>query len=203
MADLPTSLDRVPASPDHAPALPDHIPGAHGPEPAFPDHVVDFPDADLEVEIEEGPKDDQDMDIDEEDPEEDQVINFEDDDDEVQEFQHDTYEVGGLSLATPEAPHLVGHPLSVVAFRDAAPPEARSFTHYTRRTLSLVRRVDGLSDDRVADSIAISELQPRMATIEERVQTLVEDGEFVQDVLDVVDTEIAELKDRVDDYPRG
>ncbi|GKG60534.1 hypothetical protein Tco_0612135, partial [Tanacetum coccineum] len=34
-------------------------------------------------------------------------------------FQHGTYEVGGPSLATPEAPHPVGHPLSVVAFRDA------------------------------------------------------------------------------------
>ncbi|GKF39717.1 hypothetical protein Tco_0119778, partial [Tanacetum coccineum] len=40
-----------------------------------------------------------------------------------------------------------------------------------RRTLSLVRRVDGLSDD--------------------------------QDILNVVDTEIAELRDMVDDYPRG
>ncbi|GKE39611.1 hypothetical protein Tco_1463016, partial [Tanacetum coccineum] len=71
------------------------------------------------------------------------------------------------------------------------------------RTLSLVRRVDGLSDDWVDDSIAISKLQPRMATFEERVQTLVEDGEYVQDVLDVVDTEIAKLRDIVDDYPRG
>ncbi|GJV16785.1 hypothetical protein Tco_1362108 [Tanacetum coccineum] len=71
-----------------------------------------------------------------------------------------------------------------------------------RRTLSLVRRVDGLIDDRVADSIAISVLHHRMATIEERVQTLVEDEEYVQDVLDVVDTEIAELRDKVDDYPR-
>ncbi|GJU94411.1 hypothetical protein Tco_1319167 [Tanacetum coccineum] len=73
--------------------------------------------------------------------------------------------------------------------------------HY--RTLSLVRRVDGLSDDWVDDSIAISKLQPRMSTVKERVQTLVEDGEYVQDVLDVVDTEIAELRDVVDDYPRG
>ncbi|GJU09541.1 hypothetical protein Tco_1131937 [Tanacetum coccineum] len=67
---------------------------------------------------------------------------------------------------------------------------------------SLVRRVDGLIDDQAADSIVISELHHRMATIEERVQTLVEDDKYVQDVLDVVDTEIAELRDRVDDYPR-
>nr|GEW22996.1 reverse transcriptase domain-containing protein [Tanacetum cinerariifolium] len=42
-----------------------------------------------------------------------------------------------------------------------------------------------------------------MATVEERVQTLVEDGEYVQDVLDVVNTKIAELRDVVDDYPHG
>ncbi|GKF89900.1 hypothetical protein Tco_0263863, partial [Tanacetum coccineum] len=46
------------------------------------------------------------------------------------------------------------------------------------RNLSLLRRVDGLSSDRVVDSIAISELQPRMTTVEERVQTPVEDGEI-------------------------
>nr|GEU48181.1 hypothetical protein [Tanacetum cinerariifolium] len=42
-----------------------------------------------------------------------------------------------------------------------------------------------------------------MATVEERVQTLVEDGKYVQDVLDVVDTKIAELRDVVDDYLVG
>nr|GEX42704.1 hypothetical protein [Tanacetum cinerariifolium] len=51
------------------------------------------------------------------------------------------------------------------------------------RTLSLVRRVNGLSDDRVADSIAISELQRRMYTMEERVQTLVDTLRVEVDVL--------------------
>ncbi|GJS14177.1 putative reverse transcriptase domain-containing protein [Tanacetum coccineum] len=68
-----------------------------------------------------------------------------------------------------------------------------------RRTLSLVRLVDSLSNDQVADSIVISELQPRMATVEEVVQTLVEDGEYVHDVLDVVDTEIVELETWIDE----
>nr|GEY31220.1 hypothetical protein [Tanacetum cinerariifolium] len=54
-------------SPDHAPVLPDHLHGAHEPEPAFPDHVVDFLEDDLAVEIEEGPEEHQDMDIEEED----------------------------------------------------------------------------------------------------------------------------------------
>nr|GEZ85945.1 hypothetical protein [Tanacetum cinerariifolium] len=56
-----------------------------------------------------------------------------------------------------------------------------------RRTLSLVRQVDSLSDDQVTDSIAISELQPRMATVEERVQTLVEDREYLDTLRHEVD----------------
>nr|GEU87587.1 hypothetical protein [Tanacetum cinerariifolium] len=150
MADLPASPDRVPASLDHVPVIPDHLPGSPGPEPAFPDHVVDFPDDDMAVEIEEGPKEDQDMNINEDDPKEDQ-----------------------------------GERDEIIQ----------------RRTLSLVRMVDGLSDDRVADSIVILELPPRMNTIEERLQTLVGDADYIQDILDVVDTKIAELRDRVDDYP--
>ncbi|GJX29599.1 hypothetical protein Tco_0237678 [Tanacetum coccineum] len=66
------------------PAFPDHLPGVHGPEPAFPDRVLDFPDDDLAVEIEE----DYGIDIDEEDPEEDLDMNVEDDD-EVEEWEVD------------------------------------------------------------------------------------------------------------------
>nr|GEW99896.1 hypothetical protein [Tanacetum cinerariifolium] len=75
MADL-AFLDHLAASPDHAPVLPDHLPGAHEPEPTFPDHVVDFLEDDLVVEIEEGPEEDQDINIDGED----HVMDFEVDD---------------------------------------------------------------------------------------------------------------------------
>nr|GEX28631.1 hypothetical protein [Tanacetum cinerariifolium] len=61
MADL-TFPDRLAASLDHAPVLPDHLPRAPEPEP--------------------------DMDIDEEDPEEDQVMDFEVDD-KVEEWEDD------------------------------------------------------------------------------------------------------------------
>ncbi|GJV51192.1 hypothetical protein Tco_1446933 [Tanacetum coccineum] len=179
MADLPAFPNHVSVSPDHAPALPNHLLRSPGPEPAFPDHVVDFLDDDLAVEIEEDPEEDLGMDIDEEDPEEDQGMDFEDDD-EVEEWEDDedwliapvtpprattlytTYEVGGPSSAAPEAPHQVGHPLFVVATRDALHHQELAALHrdeiIQRRTLSLVRRVDDLIDDRVADSIAISEL---------------------------------------------
>ncbi|GJV99094.1 hypothetical protein Tco_1554346 [Tanacetum coccineum] len=121
--------------------------------------------------------------------------------------QASTYEVGGPFSAVPEASHPGGHFLFIVTSHDALHHQELAALHrdevIRRRTLSLVRRVDGLRDDRVADSIAISKLQPRITTVEERVQTLVEDGEYVQDILNVVDTEIAELRDVVDDYPCG
>ncbi|GJS13110.1 phospholipase-like protein [Tanacetum coccineum] len=85
MAD-PTFPDHLPASPDHSPVLPDHLPRAPGPEPEFHDHVVDFLDDDLVVEIEEALEEDQDMNIDEEDPKEDQGMDFENDD-EVEEWE--------------------------------------------------------------------------------------------------------------------
>ncbi|GKA14097.1 putative reverse transcriptase domain-containing protein [Tanacetum coccineum] len=120
-------------------------------------------------------------------------------------FQHNTYEVGGPSSATIEAPHSTRRPPSVVAPYDTFHHQEVAALYVRlervesiqtdlrrseeaiirdirwlgerdeliqRRTLSLVRRVDGLSDDQVADSIDVSELQPRMATVEERVQTL-------------------------------
>ncbi|GJV99095.1 hypothetical protein Tco_1554347, partial [Tanacetum coccineum] len=271
MADL-AFPDHLAASPHHASVLPDHLPGAPEPEPAFLDHVVDFPKDDLAVEIEEGPKEDQDMDIDEEDHEEDRVIDFkvddkveewEDDEDWLiapvtpprvaapvrpntpsqsfptltpllidpimltdhqittldflswipltqHRFQHSIYEVGGPFSAVPEASHPGGHLLSITELRRSERAIVRDVGWLGERdevirrmTLSLVRRVDDLRDDRVANSIAISELQPRITTVEERVQILVEDGEYVHDVLDVVDTEIDELRDVVDDYPCG
>ncbi|GJS14176.1 hypothetical protein Tco_0408648 [Tanacetum coccineum] len=105
----PAQLELEPVVPDHAHVLTDHLPGAPEPEPAFPDHVVNFPEDDLAVEIEEGPEEDQDMDIDEEDLEEDQVMDFE----------HSIYEIGGPSSAVPEASHIGGHPLSIVTSHDA------------------------------------------------------------------------------------
>nr|GEU33573.1 hypothetical protein [Tanacetum cinerariifolium] len=71
-----------------------------------------------------------------------------------------------------------------------------------RQTLSLVRRVDNLSDDQVANSIAILELQPRMTAAEDRVESLAQDVKHVQDVLDVAETKVVELRYRVDAYSR-
>ncbi|GJY34799.1 hypothetical protein Tco_0419268 [Tanacetum coccineum] len=141
------------------------------------------------------------MGVEEEDPREDQVMDFEVDD------EHSIYEIGGPSSAILEASHLGGHPLFIVTSRDARHHQELAALHVRldgvesihtelkrsewaierdirwlgerdeviqHRTLSLLRRVDGLSSDRVVDSIAILELQPRMTTVEEMVQTLVD-----------------------------
>ncbi|GJR41994.1 hypothetical protein Tco_1310097 [Tanacetum coccineum] len=93
-----------------------------------------------------------------------------------------TYEVGGPSSAVPEAPHSMGRPFSIVASRvtlhhreiGALCMRADKMENMQTRALSLVRKVNGVSDAQVADSIAIAELQPRMTAVEEGVQTLAE-----------------------------
>ncbi|GKB96431.1 hypothetical protein Tco_0982568 [Tanacetum coccineum] len=166
-------------------------------------HVVDFPEDDLAVEIEEGLEEDQDMDINEEDPEDDQVMDFKveewEDDEDWLIAPHIIYEVGGPSSAVPEASHPEGHPLSIVTSRDPLHHQELATLHVRldrvestqtelmrseraivrdigwlgerdeviqHMILSIVRRVDGLSDDRVANKIS-------------------------------------ELRDIVDDYPHG
>ncbi|GJU92016.1 hypothetical protein Tco_1304439 [Tanacetum coccineum] len=96
--------------------------------PPSPNHITDFPANKLVLElddpvmeVEEDPMEDSDMDIDVNEEDE-----WEEDDDllmapvippRATSFQLSSYEVGGASLAVPEAPYHVGHPLSVVAAR--------------------------------------------------------------------------------------
>ncbi|GKB50483.1 hypothetical protein Tco_0901236 [Tanacetum coccineum] len=222
MADLPVFPDHVSVSPGHAPALPNHLLRSPGPEPAFPDHVVDFLDDDLEVEIEEDPEEDLGMDIDEEDPKEDQGMDFEDDD-EVEEWKdeedwliapvtpprattlYSTYEVGGPSSAAPEAPHQVGRPFSVVAPRDVLHHQELAALHVRLEGIESIQTE--LRRSKRAIVVDVGWLGERDGIIQRRTlslvrMTLVEDEEYVQDVLDVVDIEIVELRDKVDDYPR-
>ncbi|GJW99851.1 hypothetical protein Tco_0183765 [Tanacetum coccineum] len=78
--------------------------------------------------------------------------------------QPSTYEVGGPSSAVPKAPHPVGRPLSIVASRVALHHReiralcvrADKMKDMQTRALSLVIKVDGVSDAQVADSIAIT-----------------------------------------------
>ncbi|GKB32181.1 hypothetical protein Tco_0871582 [Tanacetum coccineum] len=123
------------------------------------------------------------MDIGEEDPEEDQEMDFEDEEDEWEDDDnslmaperdhvHSTFEVRGPSSVVSDTLHLVGHLLSMVASRVTLHyQELRALHVRLDRTPSLVRKVDHLSDDQ-------------------------------EDVFDVVQTEVTELWYRVDGYPR-
>nr|GFB07141.1 hypothetical protein [Tanacetum cinerariifolium] len=102
--------------------------------------------------------------------------------------QPSTYEVRGLSSVIPEAPYPVGRPFLVVASRvalhhkeiEALCVRADKMENMQTCALSLVRKVDGMSDARVVDSISIAELQPRMTAVEDGLQTLAEHGYLLQ-----------------------
>ncbi|GJX15077.1 hypothetical protein Tco_0206835 [Tanacetum coccineum] len=172
---LPASPNHILALPDHAPSLPDHIPGSPRQEPASPDHVFDFLDDDLAVDIEEDPEEDQDMDIDEEDPEEDQEIDFEDDEDEWEDdddwlmapekdYVHSTFEVGGPSSAAPDAPYPVGRPLSVVASRIALHHQELGALH----VLELRYRVDRYPREQV-DALRVKDARVEIQDLRTRL----------------------------------
>nr|GEV19357.1 hypothetical protein [Tanacetum cinerariifolium] len=122
-----------------------------------------------------------------------------------------TYKVRGPSSAVLEAPYLVGCPLLVVASKvalhhrkiEALCVRADKIKNMQTHVLSLVTKVDGVSDAQVADNIDIAELQPRMAAVEEGVYTLAELGVIVASKLDETETRVLKMRHIVDNYPRG
>ncbi|GJX89348.1 hypothetical protein Tco_0341362 [Tanacetum coccineum] len=81
-----------------------------------------------------------------------------------------TYEVGGLSTATP-----VGHPLAVMAPGAATQvidDLCIQMDNLEYRHGVLMRKMETMSDTEVANSIAIGEIHLRVTNVEERVQTL-------------------------------
>nr|GEU40204.1 cyclic nucleotide-binding domain-containing protein [Tanacetum cinerariifolium] len=162
-----------------------HIPGSPGPEPASFDHVFAFPDDDLGVDIKEDPKEDHDMDIDEKDLKEDQEMDFEDDDDYMRGTMFIVFfrleELGALHVRVDKVESIqTGLRRSEWAIEKDIRWLGERYDVIKARTLSL----------------------PWITAIEERVQLLIEDGEHVGDVPDVVETEVLELRYKVDNYPR-
>nr|GEY74969.1 hypothetical protein [Tanacetum cinerariifolium] len=75
-----------------------------------------------------------------------------------------TYEVGGPSTATP-----MGHPLTIMASGVATQPQViddlcMRMSNLEYRHEELVKKMEIVSDAEVADSIAIGEIHPRVAT---------------------------------------
>ncbi|GKC86863.1 hypothetical protein Tco_1147512 [Tanacetum coccineum] len=216
-----------PASPDHAPASPDHIHGSPGQVRASPDHVFAFPDDTPASYI----KEDQDMDIDEVDPEEDQEMDFKDEDDKdwlmalvtpstatllVRQATPpsplstpapllidpvSTFEIRGPSSAAPDAPHPVGSSYFfgvLILFSVNPVSECISVFPLFSRLEALHVRLDRVESIQTRAKSIEREIEKDVRWLEERHG----DGDHMQDVLDVVQTKVAKLRYRVDNYPR-
>ncbi|GJY02926.1 hypothetical protein Tco_0361078 [Tanacetum coccineum] len=136
------------------------------------------------MEVEEDPEEDLDMDIDKDEEDE-----WEEDGDWLMAPVTPPRAVSLTRSKTPplpidlimlfgyQVPHPVGRPLSVVASKvalhhreiGALYVRVDKMEDMQTRALPLLRKVYGVSDPQVPDSIAIAELQPRMTAMEEGV----------------------------------
>nr|GFA96212.1 hypothetical protein [Tanacetum cinerariifolium] len=114
-----------------------------------------------------------------------------------------TYEVGGSSTAAIEGPSfpLPAHGLHVPAtvIKDLS-------THlgnlkYRHRVL--MRNMEGVSDAKVANSIAIEEMHPRVATVGEQVQVMESQAVQVGSGLKEIETRVQYVESKVDTYSSG
>nr|GFD21760.1 hypothetical protein [Tanacetum cinerariifolium] len=67
----------------------------------------------------------------------------------------------------------------------------------------LMRKIEEVSDAEVADSIAIGEIHPRVATIEEQVQVMELQAVQVVSGTMEIKTRVQQVESRVDTYPSG
>nr|GEU69900.1 hypothetical protein [Tanacetum cinerariifolium] len=83
-----------------------------------------------------------------------------------------TYEVGGPSTAAIEGPSFplpaLGLPVPPIVIEDLS----TRLSNLEYRHGVLIRKMEEVSDAEVADSIAIEEIHPRVATVREQVQVM-------------------------------
>nr|GEV45138.1 hypothetical protein [Tanacetum cinerariifolium] len=114
-----------------------------------------------------------------------------------------TYEVGGPSTATVEGPSF---PLPAPGL--LVPPTviedlSTRFGNLEYRHGVLMRNMEEVSDAEVADSIAIGEIHPRVATVEEQVQAMESQAVQVVSGIKEIKTRVQQVESRVDTYPGG
>nr|GFC42965.1 hypothetical protein [Tanacetum cinerariifolium] len=114
-----------------------------------------------------------------------------------------TYEVGGPSTAAIEGPSF---PLSAPGLH--VPPTviddlSTRLGNLEYRHGVLMRKMEEVSDAEVADSIAIGEIHPKVATVGEQVQVM--ESQVVQVVsgLKEIETRVQQVESRVDTYSSG
>nr|GEX47541.1 putative reverse transcriptase domain-containing protein [Tanacetum cinerariifolium] len=114
-----------------------------------------------------------------------------------------TYEVGGPSTVAVEGPSAPlpapGLPVPPKVIEDLS----TRLGNLEYRHGVLMRKMKEVSDAEVADIIAIGEIHPRVATLEEQVQVMESQAVQVVSGLKEIETRIQQVDSRVDTYPSG
>nr|GEV33923.1 hypothetical protein [Tanacetum cinerariifolium] len=114
-----------------------------------------------------------------------------------------TYEVGGPSTTAIEGPSFSlpshGLPVPPTVIEDLSTRLGNlKYKHGV-----LMRKMEEVSDAEVADSIAIREIHPRVATIEEQVQVMESQAGQVVSRIKEIETRVQQVESRVDPHPSG
>nr|GEV02343.1 hypothetical protein [Tanacetum cinerariifolium] len=114
-----------------------------------------------------------------------------------------TYEVGGPSTAAIKGPSFPlpapGLPVPPTVIEDLG----TRLGNLEYRHGVLLRKMEEVSDDEVADSIAIEEIHPRVATVREQVQVMESQAGQVVSRLKEIKTKVQQVESRVDTHPSG
>nr|GEV33678.1 hypothetical protein [Tanacetum cinerariifolium] len=114
-----------------------------------------------------------------------------------------TYEVGGPSTAAIEGPSFPlpapGIPVPPTVIEDLGTRLGN--LEYIHEVLT--RKMEEVSDAEVADSIAIGEIHPRVATVGEQVQVMESQTVQVVSRLEEMETRVQQVENRLDTYPNG
>nr|GFB19786.1 hypothetical protein [Tanacetum cinerariifolium] len=114
-----------------------------------------------------------------------------------------TYEVGGPSTAAIEGQSFPlpapGLPVPPTVIEDLG----TRLDNLEYRHGVLTRKMEEVSDAEVADSIAIREIYPRVATIGEQVQVVETQTVQVVSRLEEMETRVQQVHNRLDTYPSG
>nr|GEY46651.1 hypothetical protein [Tanacetum cinerariifolium] len=176
--------------------------------PVIPElnHVEDAHDPNEMVDI----LDDEDLvdyDEDDEEPEEELEEELEEEPEEEPEQVtvtiSSTYEVGGPSIAAIEGPSF---PLPAPGLH--VPPTviedlSTRLGNLKYRHGVLMRKIEEASDAEVADIIAIGEIHPRVATVEEQVHVMESQAVQMVSGLKEIETRVQQVESRVDTYSSG
>ncbi|GJS33863.1 hypothetical protein Tco_0532245 [Tanacetum coccineum] len=117
-----------------------------------------------------------------------------------------TYEVGGPSSTTPKTLFPARQPFPGMTHGNSVPPSVIDDLCVRMGNLeyghgTLVKKIGTVSDAKVADSISIREIWPRVTTVEGQVQVMVSQAVHVVSRLEEIKTRVQQVESRVDTHP--